>query len=221
MAPEDPTRRLDRKERAGIFAKSVSDTIEFINSHAPRSASSYPAAGTLLANSYFLVSDAYKRCRGMQASRTHPDKVAAFTAATIMAVKPIRVIDTARVVSTKVAFANQQCAMRAVQGLLGLDPEVLEEDFIRRLYASVLGPIEMPCLTPYLTEFEGKFPALSILTFEEVEQAIDFDRHNVLEFSTAELQMLESLINQFTTLERSAGHPFIRIYSGWRRWWIS
>jgi hypothetical protein len=56
----------------------------------------------LLANSYFLVSDAYKRRRGMQDSRTHADKVAALTAATIMAVRPIRALATQRVVSIKV-----------------------------------------------------------------------------------------------------------------------
>src|SRR5437660_1252376 len=135
-----------------------------------------------------------------------------------MAVRPIRTVDSAKVVSMKVAFANQQCAMRAAQGLLGLDLERLEGDFIRRLYTSVFGPIELPCLAPYLSEFESRFPS-GAATFNDVEQAIDFNSHNVVEFTETELQMLESLINQFTTLERSAGHPFFRILSAWRRWW--
>src|SRR5205807_8963973 len=146
MAPEDPSRRQDRQERAEVLAKCVSDTVQFINKYRPGDVKSYPGAGVLLANSYFL---AYKRSRGLSESRTHPDKVAAFTVATIMAVRPIRIVDSANVVSMKVAFANQQCAMRAAQGLLGLDLERLEGDFIRRLYTSVFGPIELPCLAPY------------------------------------------------------------------------
>ena len=155
----------------------------------------------------------------MQSSRTHAYKVAAFTAATIMAIRPVRISDTVQVVSMKVAFANQQCAMRAVQALLGLDLESLDDDFIRRLYASVLDPIELPCLGPYLGEFESKLGLLGSVTFDDVDQTIDFNTHNVLQFSTSELQMLEALINQFTTLELAAGHPFSRILSGWRRWW--
>jgi hypothetical protein len=31
--------------------------------------------------------------------------------------------------------------------------------------------------------------------------------------------MLEALINQFTTLAQASGHPFLRIFSDWRRWW--
>src|SRR5262249_23926853 len=154
--------------RAEVFAKCVSDTVQFINRYRPGDVKSFPAAGVLLANSYFLVSDAYKRSRGLHESRTYPDKVAAFTVATIMAVRPIRIVDAANVVSMKVAFANQQCAMRAAQGLLGLDLETLEDDFVRRLYTSVFGPIELPCLAGYLSEFESRFP-LGEVTFNDVE----------------------------------------------------
>jgi hypothetical protein len=219
MAPEDQSRKQDREERATILARCVSDTVQFINSRSVAAVESHPAAGILLANSYFLVSDAYKRCRGLHESRTHPYKVAAFTAATIMATRPIRILNSANVVSMRVAFANQQCAMRAAQGLLGLDLEMFDNDFIRRLYSSVLEPIELPCLTPYLTAFESAFSTAAPITFKDLEQAINFDSHNVLNFSTPELQTLESLITQFITLEGAAGHPFIRILSGWRRWW--
>jgi hypothetical protein len=220
MTPEEPSRTRDRKERALVLARCVSDTVEFINSRAvAEEVRAHPSSGPLLAKAYFLVSDAYKRRRGMQHSRTHADKVAAFTAATIMAVRPIRVLTAQRVVSMRVAFANQQCAMRAAQGLLGVDLERLEDDFIRRLYASVLDPIELPCLTPYLAEFESTFGSTTTATFEEIEQALGFDRHSILVFSTAELQTLEALINQFTTPAQAAGHPFLRILSDWRRWW--
>jgi hypothetical protein len=80
-------------------------------------------------------------------------------------------------------------------------------------------PIELPCLIPYLNDFESKIAFLDAITFNDIERALDFNKHNVLEFSTPELQMLEALINQFATLERAAGHPFLRILSGWRRWW--
>jgi len=217
--PENPSRTQDRKDRAEILAKCVSDTVEFINSRAPGTVSASPVAGLLLANSYFLVSDGYKHYRGMQHSLTHPYKVAAFTAATIMAVRPVRILDAANVVSVKAAFANQQCVMRAAQGLLGLDLEKLEDDFLRRLYASVFDPIELPCLSRYLAEFESKIGLNVARTFEEIESTISFDQHNALTFSRSELAMLESLINQFTTLERTAGDPVRRIFARWRRWW--
>ena len=220
MAPEDHSRAQDRQERADVLAKCVSDTVDFINRLSPGAVRSYGAAGVLLANSYFLISDAYKRRRGMQESRTHLYKVAAFTVAAIMAVRPIRVSDETNVVSTRVAFANQQCAMRAVQGLLGFDIESLDDDFVRRLYDSVFDPIELPSLAGYLAEFESKLGPFSSAIFSDIEQAIAFDRHNTLEFSVPELHTLEALITQFTTLEQAKGHPFIRVLlGGWRKWW--
>jgi len=219
MAHEDPSRRLDRKGRVQVFAKCVSDTVDFINSQWPGAVEGHPSAGVLLTNSYFLVSDAYKRRRGMQDSRTHKYKVAAFTVATIMAIRPVRVVETAHVVSTRVAFGNQQCAMRAAQALLGLDLERIEEDFIRRLYDSVFDRIQLPCLAPYLAAFEAAYDPPRLASFEEVEERIDFNAHNTLTFSPAELSTLESLINQFTTLEQAAGHPFFRLLQGWRWPW--
>ena len=135
-----------------------------------------------------------------------------------MALRPIRVTDVV-VVSSQVAFANQQCAMRAVQALLGLDLERLDGDFLRRLYTSVLDRIELPCLAKYLSAFEAAFPLPRQITFTEVENAVPFDTHNDLQLSTEELACLESLINQFTTLEAAYGHPFFRVLFGWARWW--
>jgi hypothetical protein len=221
MAPEDPSRTRDRKGRAPILAKCVSDTVEFINSKSPIAVvEGHPLAGLLLANCYFLLSDAYKRRRGMEDSRTHKYKVAAFTVSTIMAIRPVRVIQTARVVSTRVAFSNQQCAMRAAQALLGLDLEKVDDDYLRRMYVSVFDPIELPCLANYLAAFEASFNPPGPASFEDVEARINFDEHNTITYSSAELSMLESLINQFTTLERVAGHPFFRLLLGWRWPWI-
>jgi hypothetical protein len=166
MALEDPSRKQDRKDRAKILAQCVSDTVDFLNRRTPNSVSHHPAAGLLTANCYFLVSDAYKRRRGMQDSRTHSYKVAAFTVATIMALRPIRVNDTAVVVSIQVAFANQQCAIRAAQGLLGLDLELLDTDYVRRFYDAVLDRIELPCLSRHLSAFEQAIDLTREITFE-------------------------------------------------------
>lgn len=206
MAPESSARKEARKERAGIVARCVEESVAFINGRLPGSVSSHPAAGSLVANCYFLVSDAYKLRRGMQNSLTHKYKVAALTAATIMALRPIRVTGTI-VTSLQVAFANQQCSMRAAEALLGLDLEKIDADFLRRLYASVLDRVELPSLQIYLSAFEAAFNPPRALTFEEIEQALPFDAHNVLELSDDELACLEGLINQFATLEAAYGHP--------------
>jgi hypothetical protein len=218
MAPEDPSRRRDREDRAKTIARCVAQSVDFINSRSPNAVIGHPAAGFTVANCYFLLSDAYKRRRGMEDSRTHKYKVAALTAATIMALRPIRVTDTV-VVSAQVAFANQQCSMRAAQALLGLDLERVDVDFLRRLYDSVLDRIELPCLGKYLAALEAAFAPPRQVTFEEIENAVPFDSHNIIELSREELASVESLINQFTTLEIAYGHPFLRILSEWRRWW--
>ncbi len=218
MAPENQSRREDRKGRARTVARCVSESVDFINSLSPGAVAGHPAAGFLVSNCYFLVSDAYKRRRGMEDTRTRQYKVAALTAATIMALRPIRVSD-AVVVSVQVAFANQQCSMRAAQALLGLDLERLDGDFLRRLYASVLDRIELPCLAKYLAAYEAAFSTPRQVTFDEVEQAMPFDDYNTIQLSDAELASIESLINQFATLEAAYGHSFLRVLFGWTRWW--
>jgi hypothetical protein len=176
MAPEAVSRRQDREDRAGIIARCVAESVSFINSESPGAVTEHPAAGFLVANCYFLLSDAYKLRRGMEDSRTHKYKVAALTAATIMALRPIRISGSV-VVSVQVAFANQQCCMRAAEALLGLDMERIEADFLRRLYASVLDRIELPCLAKYLAAFEAAFVPPRHVTFAEVENAVSFDEH--------------------------------------------
>jgi hypothetical protein len=217
MASEPPERRADREARAPIIDRCVSESIAFINEARPAAVAAHPAAGFLVANCYFLISDAYKRRRGMASSRTHEYKVAALTAATIMALRPIR-ITTATVTSVRVAFANQQCCMRAAEGLIGFDIARLEKDFIRRLYASVLDLIELPCLSKYLAAFEAAFDPPQAVKFAELEVAVPFDDHSV-ELSPMELASLDNLINHFKTMQIAYGHPFLRIFSGWGRWW--
>ncbi len=219
MAPETPSRRKDREERAATIARCLSESVAFINSKSPNAVSVRSAAGFAVANCYFLLSDAYKRHRGMENSRTHSYKVAALTAATIMALRPIRVTNSV-VVSQQAAFANQQCCMRAAQALLGLDMERIDADFLRRLYASVLDRVELPCLTFYLSAFEKVF-VQSETTFTAIEGIVPFDVYNVIQLDSDELACLESLINQFMTLEKAHGHPFLRIISYWRNWWRS
>jgi hypothetical protein len=219
MAPETPSRRKDREERATPIARCLSESVAFINSKSPNAVSVKPPAGFAIANCYFLLSDAYKRHRGMENSRTHSYKVAALTAATIMALRPIRVTNNV-VVSQRVAFANQQCCMRAAQALLGLDMERIDADFLRRLYTSVLDRVELPCLASYLSAFEQVF-LQSEVTFTVIEGIVPFDAHNIIQLSSSELACLEGLINQFMTLERTYGHPFLRIISYWRNWWRS
>jgi hypothetical protein len=220
MPVEDVSRQEDRLKRSKILEQCVNDTTDYIARRSPRdSVSTLQNNGLLLANCYFLVSDAYKIRRGMQDSRTHKYKVAAFTVAAIMAIRPIRILDTNTVVSTAAAQANQQCAMRAAQALLGLDPTLLDRDFLRRMYASVFDIVELPCLAPYIADFQRNFPQGSIATFEQVEAAMPFGAYGNLEFSRMELATIEILINQFTTLEQSNGHPFRRLLLGWRWPW--
>ncbi len=200
------------------MARCVSESVDFIISRSPGAVTAHPAAGFLVSNCYFLLSDAYKRRRGMEDSRTHKYKVAALTVATIMALRPIRISDTV-VVSTQVAFANQQCGMRAAEALLGLDLEKLDGDFCRRLYDSVLDRIELPCLATYVAAFELAFTPPRQVTFIEIESAVPFNDHCAIQLSRAEIASLEALINQFTTLEIAYGHPFLRVLFGWPHWW--
>jgi hypothetical protein len=216
MADESRDRWDDRKARAKILTKAIDDTVDFLNRHSAQSVtSSSVRSGFLIANGYFLISDAYKRIRGMENSRTHFYKVAAFVVASIMTVRPIRIEKAQNVSSIRAAFANQQCAMRVAQALLGLDLEKIDADFIRRLYSSVFDPIEMPCLHQYISDFEKHIPVSDDVTFESVEQLVPFSRYDVVEFSRAEIESLDSLIAQFTTLEKAYGHPFLRVFLGW------
>lgn len=216
MTDESPDRRDDRKARAKILTKAIDDTVDFLNRHSTQSVSSFGVrSGFLIANGYFLISDAYKRARGMESTRTHFYKVAAFMVASIMTIRPIRIVKTQNVSSIRVGFANQQCALRAAQALLGLDLERIDADFIRRLYTSVFDPIEMPCLGRYISDFERLIPVSNEITFESVEELLPFDHYSIAEFSRKEMETLDSLIAQFTTLEQAYGHPFLRILLGW------
>lgn len=95
---------------------------------------------------------------------------------------------------------------------------MLEEDFVRRLYASVLDLIELPCLSKYLAAYESAFNPPRAVTFSEIEAALRFDDHAVT-LSQEELASVDNLINQFKTMQHAYGHPFRRILSGWGRWW--
>ena len=217
---EPPSRRADRKERARIIRQCLTDTIEYINARAGKSVSAdLGRSEVLTVNSYFLLSDAYKRRRGMKDSRTHLYKVATFVVAAIMAVRPIRVLDPAKVVSTRVAFANQQCAMRAAQALLGLDLERLDEDYIRRMYWSAFDLVQLPCLSNYIGDFERLILSGPYETFDQIEDAMDYNRYNAIEISDPELKILETLINLFQSLEKNIGHPFSRVLLGWSWRW--
>ncbi|MEA2888900.1 MAG: hypothetical protein QOD11_3260 [Bradyrhizobium sp.] len=220
MPAEDAARQEDRFKRSKILEQCVVDTTDYISRKSlGDSIRTLKNSGILIANCYFLISDAYKLRRGMQDSRTHKYKVAAFTVAAIMAVRPIRIADTSSVVSIAAAQANQQCGMRAAQALLGLDLETLDRDFLRRMYASVFDIVELPCLAPYIADFEKNFPQPSAATFEQVEKAMPFAGYENIEFSELELKTIEILINQFTTLEKSNGHPFLRLLLGWGWRW--
>jgi hypothetical protein len=87
------------------------------------------------------------------------------------------------------------------------------------MYASVFDIVELPSLAPYIADFERNFPRPSTATFEQVEDAMPFGGYENIEFSGLELKTLEILINQFTTLEKSNGHPFFRLLLGWRWPW--
>jgi hypothetical protein len=214
---EDAARRADRKGRAEILGRCVSDAVSSISQVSDRASLIFsPNSGILLANCYFLLSDAYKARRGMQNSRTHPYKVAAFVTAVIMAVRPIRLASTSNVVEIRYVQANQECAMRAAEALLGFDLAVLDKDFLRRMYASVFELVELPCLAAYLADFDRHFVASSKLDFEDIEAVMPFDSYENLQFSSYELKTLDMLINQYTTLEKAHGNVFVRLM---RNWW--
>jgi hypothetical protein len=174
-----------------------------------------PNSGFLLANCYFLLSDAYKFRRGMHDRRTHSYKIAAFVTAAIMAVRPIRLANIGNVVDIRHAHANQECAMRAAEALLGFDLAVLEADFLRRMYASVFELVELPCLAAYLSDFDRHFAASPGIAFEDIEAVMPFDSYKNIQISSYELKVLEMLINQYTTLEKAHGNVFVRVLRGW------
>jgi hypothetical protein len=214
---EDPARREDRKGRAKILAQCVSDTVASISQIPGSNPISFsPNSGFLLANCYFLISDAYKIRRGMQTSRTHIYKVAAFVTATIMAVRPIRLGNTSNIVQIRYAQANQECAMRAAEALLGFDLAVLDADFLRRMYSSVFELVDLPCLHTYLADFDRNFGSSPRVGFADIEAAMPFESYGNIRVSPTELKILEMLVNQYTTLEKAHGNPPVRLML---RWW--
>jgi hypothetical protein len=216
MPQELPQRRDDRKARAKILTQAIADTISFLNKDsAPSVTALGRRSGFLISNCYFLLSDAYKKMRGMEDSRTHYYKVAAFTVAAIMTVRPIRVVDTTSVVSIRAALANQQCSMRVAQALLGLDLELVDADFIRRLYTSTFEMIELPSLGTYISRFDSVVAASDDVDFETIERSLPFDAYGIEAFSRPEIATIDNLITQFTTIEKAYGHPFYRILFGW------
>jgi hypothetical protein len=216
---EDSARREHRKGRAKILAQCVSDAVASISKiPSPNPISFSPNSGFLLANCYFLISDAYKIRRGMQASRTHIYKVAAFVTAATMAVRPIRLGNTSNVVQISYAQANQECAMRAAESLLGFDLSVLDADFLRRMYSSVFELIELPCLNAYVSDFDRNFGNSPQVSFEKIEAVMSFDSYQMASVSADELKILDVLINQYTTLEKAHGSVFVRMLRGWGVW---
>lgn len=196
------------------MSKAIDMTIEFLEKAGNRNAVSSDRlrSGLLAVNCYFLLSDAYKRQRNMEDSRTHHYKVAAFMSAAVMVVRPLRIRQPDSVTSSNVALANEHCALRLATSILGVVPEKLEEDFIRRLYRSVLGVIDLPSLGPYLGAFENVVllnPKQD--TFEKIEEAIPFSSYANLTLSDDELRQLDVLINMFCLLQSAHGDVWRRL----------
>lgn len=195
---------VEREERIQIFRDAIDETTAFVNAHFPGSVTnSGELAAIVTNNSYFLLSNAYKRARLVDDNRTYAYKVAAMTAAAIMTVRPVRYVNIPQSDQDLVRFANWDCATRASLSYLGIALDKVDPDFIRRFHRANLGTLKLPCLSNYLQQFDqlifmsGKRQGT---TFAEVEGTIPFAGFNNIDLRGNQLLQVEKLINLYLML---------------------
>jgi hypothetical protein len=194
-----------RRARVPIILRAMRDTYELIESAYP-SALDRPreASAVLAANVYFLLSNAYKRRRLAGTNRTYEYKVAAMTAAAIMIVRPLRYLRATMPEEELLQNANMDCATRAATSLLDIDLSKVDPDFVRRLHRATLGPIDLPCLSPYLQQFDKVIFAAEYMggsAFDDIEAAIPFAPFNTVSLGGREMIQIENLLNVFLLMK--------------------
>ncbi len=191
--------RHERAERVQLVRDTIDATVGFVNSHFPGAVSVKSGIVSIVtANCYFLLSNAYKRARLVDNSRTYNYKVAAMTAAAIMSVRPIRFNRQVRPDEDLVRYANWDCATRASLSLLDLSLDNYDPEFLRRFHRATLGPISLPCLSSYLERFDNlvfmqNYP--DSVEFDNVERIVPFAPFNNIDLRGSQLIQIEQLIN--------------------------
>jgi hypothetical protein len=115
------------------------------------------ATMAILAESYFALSEAYKRARLHDSSRTEWVKASALVAATVSVVNPLR--PSGRADKIEWLYVNQAFAMLCAYGHAQSIFSEQPFDERRRLYQA-LQSIRLPCLDPIISEGNvnnGKF----------------------------------------------------------------
>jgi hypothetical protein len=139
-------------------------------------------------------------------NRTYDYKVSAMTAAAILEVKPIRFTHTPAPDQDLVRFSNWDCATRASTSNINVSLDQIDPEFVRRFHRATLGNIYLPSLRPYLRNFEEIFfinQKRGSLTFDEVEEAISFQRYNDITLLGHEMLQIERLINVYLLMKLS------------------
>jgi hypothetical protein len=195
----------DRRKRVPVVLGAMRDTFELVQSAYPGALEQPREASAVLAtNVYFLLSNAYKRRRLASANRTYDYKVAAMTAAAIMIVRPLRYLRATMPEEQLLQNANMDCATRAGTSLLDVDLSHVDPDFVRRFHRATLGPLDLPCLSPYLQQFDKVVFAAEYIggsTFDDVESAIPFAPFNTISLGGREMIQVENLLNTFLLMK--------------------
>ncbi len=191
----------ERAERVPIIQDAIAATVAFINTEYPGSVGT---AGNISAivttNCYFLLSNAYKRARLINDNRTYDYKVAAITAAAIMAVRPVRFARQIGSHEDLIRFANWDCATRASLSYLGIALDQFDSEFVRRFHRAVLGSVRLPCLSSYLQQFDNLIFMKGYphdTSFNDVESAIPFAPFNNIDLRGRQMVQIEQLITVY------------------------
>ena len=197
----------ERQDRVPIIRDAISATVDLVNRQFPNSVHAHLGASSIAStNCYFLLSNAYKRARLIEDSRTYDYKVAAFTAAAIMTFRPIRFVRQPAADEDLVRFANFDCATRASTSLLNVALDRMDPEFVRRFHRVNLGAIYLPCLSSYLENFDKIIfmnDRKTEVTFDEVESAIPFGPYNNIDLHGRQMIQLEQLVNVYFLLKMS------------------
>lgn len=149
-----------------------------------------PASAVVVAECYFALSEAYKGPLLPVGARTQPPKMAAFSAAAIGVVKPIRP-PTLPIEDEEYLYVNGMLAMRVGCGFVRHNFNKRSFDDRRRWYKSVQGHY-LPSLNPILEEANANEYKISQVYS--------------ISLSAAEIAELETLIEAFSLFQMLGEH---------------